>query len=554
MASPHDDQISARILFALRDYARSISSATGQRVEDDATLSALYGGLDPRQWISLELFEQVATEYERRFGTDFLVSAVAWTFTRRSPALLIGLPTLATPKTLYGHLDVARQLFARHVHFEVYPIERGAIRFQLRYDANVPKTNRTCRVATGVLHGVPLLFDLPPAVVTESHCWGTGAPCCSYDVRFRTEAPLAAMGLLLGGVAGAIGYMASASLWWLAATGAAYLLGRELQNVRRRQLLTRVSEEHRRLLADNDREFERRYREMQAFNASLEERVEQRTADLQRAMRELRERNGALRAAMEDMKALHGELLEAGVERVLDQQALRELEHEINNPVAFVLANLDHLAEAEPERGDLGELAAAVEDVRLGVDRIRSVVAWFVELHRNGQGQIARYDLAGDLRATLKHLERRWGPGVRVETHLEDVAVPGRGRQLTQVFVNLLRNAAEAMGPKGELRVTARRVGDRVLVRFENDGPGIPPDVLPRIFERGFSTKGTENMGLGLHISKQIVERHGGRLGVASSDGRGACFEVELPAWTEPPSSTGRPPPSGRARLPSRPD
>jgi signal transduction histidine kinase len=547
------DDISARLVITVRDYASTkLPRADVERMFAEALGVTLEDGrsLDERAWIDVPTFERVASTFMAALGSNVIADAFTWAIPLRREHSAMSLTALASPDMFYKHLDRARSFFARHLRFEVYPVEAGVVRVQLHYRPDVPRTRGSCTVARGVLHGVPLLFDLPPAEIVETHCWAEGAPCCTYDVRFRTEAPLALIGVVLSSMVAIVGVLVAPTPWWLVLPAAGWLVGREIYLLRVRRIMTRVSEEHRRMLADNEREFERRYREMQTLNASLEERVDLRTTDLKRAMGELRERNAGLRAAMEDMRALHGELLEAGAERVLDQQALRELEHEINNPLAFVLANLEHLGGAEPERGDLGDLAASVDDIRLGIDRIRSVVAWFVEVHRNAPGQTARFDVTSELRATVKHLERRDGTHLKIDTSLEEVCVPGRGRQLSQVFVNLLENAAEALDGDGEIHVGARRVGDRVLVRVEDGGPGIPGDVLPRIFDRGFSTKSQKNRGLGLYISRQIVERHGGRMTATSAPGKGASFEVDLPLWTEAPS----PPPKARARLSSRPD
>lgn len=110
---------------------------------------------------------------------------------------------------------------------------------------------------------------------------------------------------------------------------------------------------------------------------------------------------------------------------------------------------------------------------------------------------------------------------------------------MTQVFINLLKNGLEALGSAGQDRpwlqasvaMSPAADGEMVVCTIEDNGPGIAPDVLPRIFEYGFSTKNQQNFdrGVGLHFSRQAVERFGGRLEVDSTPGRGTRFRVCLP-------------------------
>jgi signal transduction histidine kinase len=226
-------------------------------------------------------------------------------------------------------------------------------------------------------------------------------------------------------------------------------------------------------------------------------------------------------------------------------RALRELEHEINNPMASVLANLEFLRIDHPTQTDLDELDAVVKDIQTGMDRIRATVAWFVRLHRSGTKPL-RFDLRAELTETVNHLTRRWGNRMRFHLDVEDVSVPSYGKQLAQVMVNIIKNTAD-LGSAGNVRITARREGDLVRIRFEDDGPGLPPEVLPHVFERGFTTKHERGaQGLGLYLSKTIVERHGGTISAASAPGGGAAFDILLPVWMdggkpEPKTSGVRP-------------
>lgn len=550
------DDISARILMAIRDFARTkLGAEEAELLFAEAARSA---GLDvahathPRAWVSVSAFQAIAAAYVPALGEDVVADAITWAIPMRRDHSAMSLTALATPDLFYRHLDHARAYFAKHLHFEVFPATPGSLRIPLHYRHDVPRERSSCAVARGVLMGVPLLFDLPPAEVEEHACWARGAPCCSYEIRYRAIAPYHLLGAALGAVAGAIGAMLLPTMVWLFAPITGWLVGREIHGARLRGLMTRVSEEHRRVIAENEREAEKRYEEMRVLNESLEQRVAERTADMQMAMRELRERNVALRSMIDEMKKLRGELVDAGSERIdgvrpasLDD-ALRELEHEIRNPMTYVLANLEHLEHEQPHRQDLGELAEVVTDIRAGVDAVRSVVAWFIGLYRpNTEARPIRYDLARELPRTVSYLTRRWDDRVTIKVDARQAVVASRGPQLAQVFANLIQNAGDAV-VEGMVWVTAEEVNGRVIVRVRDEGPGISETNLPRVFERGFTTKSERGgAGLGLHIARQIVESHGGTIAVTSKVGEGCIFEVDLPAWrsSDPPARHPSPPP-----------
>jgi signal transduction histidine kinase len=110
------------------------------------------------------------------------------------------------------------------------------------------------------------------------------------------------------------------------------------------------------------------------------------------------------------------------------------------------------------------------------------------------------------------------------------------GAKIRQVLVNLIQNAAEAMGEAGghvTVRASVLAASDTVVLAVEDDGPGIARDDLDRLFEPFFTTKFT-GTGLGLTISKSLIEQHGGRIEVESEPGRGSTFFVFLPAGGAP--------------------
>ncbi len=117
----------------------------------------------------------------------------------------------------------------------------------------------------------------------------------------------------------------------------------------------------------------------------------------------------------------------------------------------------------------------------------------------------------------------------------EGLEVKGSPGRVSQVFSNLLINAAQALsewnGPRREIRVTSRLLEERAIVEVADTGPGIAPEHLSRVFQPFFTTKGmTTGTGLGLSISRDIVRRLGGDIEVRSVPGAGTVFTVSLPA------------------------
>jgi PAS domain S-box-containing protein len=218
--------------------------------------------------------------------------------------------------------------------------------------------------------------------------------------------------------------------------------------------------------------------------------------------------------------------------------------HEINNPLTYVIANVD-LARDEVRSMGAGHesLAEALADAAEGAARVRQILDELRAFARGADRPTA------DARANVKHVvdaaARLVSPSLRSRAELVlDIAdgvpdVAADEGRVVQVLVNLVVNAMQAFGdrPAGDchVRVAARSEGTQVAIEVVDDGPGIPPDVLPRIFDRFFTTKkdaATEESvgtGLGLSISRDIVASYGGRIEV-ESDARGARFRVWLPA------------------------
>jgi len=212
--------------------------------------------------------------------------------------------------------------------------------------------------------------------------------------------------------------------------------------------------------------------------------------------------------------------------------------HEINNPVAFISANLDFLerealADSPPPRQ---ELALAFAETRTGIQRVQEIIADLKGLSRMDAEELSEcvlgdvvHDAARIASLRLKHVARL---EVEVPAALPPVLVVRR--RLTQVLLNLLVNAGDALEEHGQqgatVRIIGRHQGARVLLLVEDNGPGFPPHVLPRLFETFFTTKSLERgTGLGLALSREMVEQFGGTLVAENRAEGGARLRLELP-------------------------
>jgi signal transduction histidine kinase len=174
-------------------------------------------------------------------------------------------------------------------------------------------------------------------------------------------------------------------------------------------------------------------------------------------------------------------------------------------------------------------------EVGMAARRISEIVGAVREYTFLDQAPLQRVKVTSGIENTLVILRARWKAGVEVrrEYAADLPAIEAYGSELNQVWTNLVGNAIDAMGARGSLRIAAwpDPAGDGVVVEICDSGPGVPPDVRDRIFEPFFTTKEVgAGTGLGLHISRSIVVRHGGRLELGSTGPEGTCFRTTLPA------------------------
>ena len=226
--------------------------------------------------------------------------------------------------------------------------------------------------------------------------------------------------------------------------------------------------------------------------------------------------------------------------------------HEINNPLAYVMLNLEWVARKLPsvrsDAASLEGLTAMLTEARQGVERVSTIVRELRSFSRiDGETRIP-INLGAVVDSALMIVGHEIRPRARVVTSCEPVnRVLASQARLEQVIVNLLLNAAQAMPEarpeRNEIRVSVRPDGDgHAVLEVSDNGPGVPADVLPRIFDPFFTTKPVGlGTGLGLSICHGIVMSLGGRISVYSEAGEGASFRVRLPT-VQPEDDAGAPP------------
>lgn len=294
--------------------------------------------------------------------------------------------------------------------------------------------------------------------------------------------------------------------------------------------------------------------QLKEYAQDLERRVEDRT-------RELQEQNKMLEEALSQLKEAQVQLLQAEKMASLGQLAAG-VAHEINNPIGFVNSNLGTLKKYlsalqkychAMDRILIGGNDEAIEDLaRLkktkkidfildditsvikesleGTGRVKAIVHDLRDFSHQDQEGLIEYDLNKGIKSTLNIVWNELKYRAEVIEELGEIPpVKCYPQQINQVFMNLLVNAAQAISEKGNISVRSYAQGDEVCVEVGDNGIGISPENLTKIYEPFFTTKDVgKGTGLGLSISYRIVEKHGGKIEVDSEEGVGTTFRIRL--------------------------
>ncbi len=275
----------------------------------------------------------------------------------------------------------------------------------------------------------------------------------------------------------------------------------------------------------------------------LERRVLERTAELAAANAELRAEMAHRQRADEERRQAQDALSEAQrelahVARVTTMGELAaSIAHEVNQPLSAVVTNANACLRwmaAEPPK--LEEARKSVSRMLSDAHRASDVIGRIRSLLKKSEPEPTQQNVNELLRDVVLLLQdaltrQRVGVTLDLESHVPPVM--GDRVQLQQVILNLVMNGVEAMNDVGDrprqLLISTRAAEQGVAMTVQDSGVGIDPAVFEKLFEPFFTTK-PEGMGMGLSVSRAIVQRHGGRLWASMNEGFGTTFHVALPA------------------------
>ena len=218
--------------------------------------------------------------------------------------------------------------------------------------------------------------------------------------------------------------------------------------------------------------------------------------------------------------------------------------HQLNNPLNNVSTSCQILME-EIEEGDRQYMQRLLSNIDQETDRARDIVKGLLEFSREREFQPHWVNLQNLAIQTTRLVSSQLPSGVDITTDIpEDLDIFADGQKLQEVFLNLLINAAQAMGDgTGQIHISAEKyvfLPDVVEIKISDTGQGIPAEDIPRIFDPFFSTKEVGlGTGLGLSVAYGIIEQHGGTITVQSEVGKGTTFNIKLPLKGDYRSESG---------------
>lgn len=205
--------------------------------------------------------------------------------------------------------------------------------------------------------------------------------------------------------------------------------------------------------------------------------------------------------------------------------------HEIKNPLALIRANLQML-----EMDDEAKIHKKNYRVMYNeIDKINSLIMEFINISKPQEYDFEKISVIEFLEDIVKTMEaslKRKNITLHYDKTIEEFYIYADYEKLKQVFINIIKNSMEAVCVGGSIRITSFKSVGYIAIKIEDDGRGIPEKYLNRVGKPFFTTK-TGGSGLGISISKKIVEEHKGIFAITSVEGKGSAVAVTLPEYRD---------------------
>lgn len=497
------------------ERAKTVISETGMNTEYL---------LNPDNWISNDYFRRL------------LCKLVEVTRDRRAPFVAARqcsdmgtygfvarfLKQLVSPRTSYRLVVNYNSLWNKISRWSLIEDHADACVIRVQFMPPHRQDRNNCMAIQGSLAALPRNYGLPFAKVEELECACEGKEGCVYRVTWTNKPSR------LWGVAGALvwlligllvswftGWVPGSVGWMMLLALAGYFAGREMDYRFRLRDVYAENEQQAVSLLDSIRAIEN-------LNQGLQQKVEQRTAELSEA-------NARLEQALKDLRDSQEKIIMSERQAAVGVLAAG-MAHEMNNPMNAIRLSLQALRE---DIAANHELAEVVETATRATSRCSRIVSDLLSFSREPQ-QITPVALRDILAETVAEFRKEHAGPFFIATRVE--ATPFTLQldraQLKQALTNILSNAFDAMEGKGEVEVSLRRDEREAVLSIADRGPGIDPSLIRRVFDPFFTTKKSairKGTGLGLSIAYQLVQRNGGTIEVSSKPGCGATFVLRFP-------------------------
>jgi signal transduction histidine kinase len=259
----------------------------------------------------------------------------------------------------------------------------------------------------------------------------------------------------------------------------------------------------------------------------LRAEVDERTADLRRSEAEVRQERDRVKESMQKLVEMQEKLVRSERFAAIGEAAAY-LSHEIKNPLMLIGGFAGQVEKSLLDNDANREKLRIIQDE---TRRLELMLAEVRDFTRPARPQKELQNINSVIEDTLALMENKMmDKGIEYEKALDDrlPAVLFDPQQIKQVLINLVKNAVEAMAQGGKLVISSRREDGHIKVSVADSGPGIPPEVLKQVFNPFFTTK-KKGTGLGLAVSRKVMEDHDGEIFVQSEEGKGTRITIALP-------------------------